>query len=294
MNGVIVINKEAGFTSFDVVAIVRRLCRPYKVGHTGTLDPDATGVLPVCIGNATRAADIMCGNDRKSYRAVMRLGSATDTYDASGKVTDKGDSSGITDEALSDAVKLFTGDIMQIPPMYSAIKVGGKKLYELAREGKEIERKERPVTIHSLKIVSRDGDDIVLDIDCSKGTYIRSLCHDMGLKLGCFAHMAQLQRTKSGNFTIDDAVNLSELSDISDIEKHLIPTERLFDYPDFTVSEKQERLVRNGVSAYCNGEEGMYRVFNNKGEFLSVSEIVTIDGQKCLKLVKSFYGESGK
>ena len=294
MNGVIVIDKEAGFTSFDVVAIVRRLCRPYKVGHTGTLDPDATGVLPVCIGNATRAADIMSGNDRKSYRAVMRLGSATDTYDAAGKVTDEGDASGITDEAISGAVKLFTGDIMQVPPMYSAIKVDGKKLYELARAGKEIERKERPVTIHSLEIVSREGKDITLDIDCSKGTYIRSLCHDIGIKLGCFAHMAHLQRTKSGTFTIDDAVKLSCLADISDIEKRLIPTERLFDYPDFTVSEKQERLVRNGVSAYCDGEEGMYRVFNKKGEFLSVSQIVTIDGQKCLKLVKSFYGESGR
>lgn len=294
MNGVIVIDKEAGFTSFDVVAKVRKLCRPYKVGHTGTLDPDATGVLPVCIGNATRAADIMSGNDRKSYRAVMRLGSATDTYDASGKVTDMGDASGITDTMVESVIKLFTGDIMQVPPMYSAIKVDGKKLYELARAGKEIERKERPVTIHTLTIVSRKENDIALDIDCSKGTYIRSLCHDIGIKLGCFAHMAQLQRTKSGNFTIDDAVKLSELSGISDIEKRIIPTERLFDYPDFTVSEKQERLVRNGVSAYCSGEEGLYRVFNKNGEFLSISEIVTVDGKKCLKLVKSFYGESGR
>ena len=294
MNGVIVIDKEAGFTSFDVVAKVRKLCRPYKVGHTGTLDPDATGVLPVCIGNATRAADIMSGNDKKSYRALLRLGSATDTYDASGKVTDEGDPEGITDEIFEEVLKDFRGEIKQVPPMYSAIKVGGKKLYELAREGKEIEREERLVTINSLEVVKREGNDFTIDVDCSKGTYIRSLCHDIGIKLGCFAHMAALERTKSGNFTIEDAVKLSELSDITDIEKRLIPTERLFDYPDFTVSEKQERLVRNGVSAYCNGEEGKYRVFNQKGEFLSVSEIVTIDGQKCLKLVKSFYGESGR
>ena len=290
MNGVIVIDKEAGFTSFDVVAKVRKLCRPHKVGHTGTLDPDATGVLPVCIGNATRAADIMSGNDKKSYRTVMRLGSATDTYDSSGVVTERGDASGITDDELEDAVKLFTGEIMQIPPMYSAIKIGGKKLYELAREGKEIEREARKITIHSLSIVCRSGNDITLDIDCSKGTYIRSLCHDIGLKLGCFAHMAHLQRTKSGNFTINDAVKLSALADITDIEKYLIPTERLFDYPDFTVSEKQEYLVKNGVNAYCEGKIGKYRVFNKKGEFLSVSEITEIEGKKCLKLVKSFYG----
>ncbi|MDO5478215.1 MAG: tRNA pseudouridine(55) synthase TruB [Clostridia bacterium] len=290
MNGVIVIDKEAGFTSFDVVAKVRRLCRPFKVGHTGTLDPDATGVLPVCIGNATRAADIMSGNDKKSYRAVMRLGSATETYDASGAVTESGDASGVTDEMIEGVISSFRGEIMQIPPMYSAIKIGGKKLYELAREGKEIEREARKVTIHSLSVVHREGNDITLDIDCSKGTYIRSLCHDVGIKLGCFAHMASLRRTKSGNFSLEDAVKLSDLSDASDIEKHLISTERLFDYPDFTVSEKQEYLVRNGVSAYCEGEEGKYRVFNKKGEFLSVSEIVTVDGRKCLKLIKSFYG----
>ncbi len=290
MNGVIVIDKAAGFTSFDVVAKVRRLCRPFKVGHTGTLDPDATGVLPVCIGNATRAADIMSGNDKKSYRAVMRLGSATETYDASGAVTKSGDASGITDEMIENVLPFFRGEIMQIPPMYSAIKIGGKKLYELAREGKEIEREARKITIHSLSVVHRAGNDVTLDIDCSKGTYIRSLCHDIGIKLGCFAHMAELQRTKSGNFTLEDAVKLSSLSDISDIEKHLIPTERLFDYPDFTASEKQEYLVKNGVSAYCEGEIGKYRVFNKNGEFLSVSEIVMVDGKKCLKLVKSFYG----
>lgn len=290
MNGVIIIDKEAGFTSFDVVAKVRKLCRPFKVGHTGTLDPDATGVLPVCIGNATRAADIMSGNDKKSYRAVMRLGSATETYDASGAVTESADATGVTDELVENALSSFRGEIMQVPPMYSAIKIGGKKLYELAREGKEIEREARRVIIHSLSVVAREGNDITIDVDCSKGTYIRSLCHDVGIKLGCYAHMASLRRMKSGNFTLDDAVKLSELADASDIEKHLIPTERLFDYPDFTVSEKQEYLVRNGVSAYCEGEEGKYRVFNKKGEFLSVSEIVNMDGRKCLKLVKSFYG----
>ena len=294
MNGVIVIDKEAGFTSFDVVAKVRKLCRPYKVGHTGTLDPDATGVLPVCIGNATRAADIMSGNDKKSYRAVLRLGSATDTYDASGKVTDEGDPSCVTDELFGKVLEGFRGEIKQIPPMYSAIKVGGKKLYELAREGKEIEREERLVTINSLEIVKREGNDFTIDVDCSKGTYIRSLCHDIGIKLGCFAHMAALERTKSGNFTIGEAVKLSELSGAEDIEKYLIPTERLFDYPDFFVSEKQERLVKNGVSAYCEGDVGLYRVFNKNGEFLSISEITEIEGKKCLKLVKSFYGESGR
>lgn len=290
MNGVIVIDKEKDMTSFDVVAIIRRLCRPHKVGHTGTLDPDATGVLPVCIGNATKAADIMTGNDKKSYRAVLCLGKATDTFDASGKVTRERDAGGVTDSMIEEALSSFRGEIMQVPPMYSAIKIGGKKLYELAREGKDIEREPRKVTIHSLTVRERCGHLITLDIDCSKGTYIRSLCNDLGEKLGTFGYMAELRRTRSGNFKEEDAVKLSNLKSTGDIEKILIPTERLFDYPSFVVSEKQEYLVRNGVSAYCDGENGMYKVFSKSGEFLSVSEITEIEGKKCLKLVKSFYG----
>ncbi len=290
MNGVIVIDKDKDMTSFDVVAKVRRLCRPFKVGHTGTLDPDATGVLPVCIGNATKAADIMSGNHLKSYRAVLCLGKATDTYDASGKVLEERCTEGVTDKMIEDALVYFKGEIMQVPPMYSAIKIGGKKLYELAREGKVIDREERKVTIHSIEVKERNGDFITLDIDCSKGTYIRSICNDLGERLGTLGYMAELRRTKSGNFTEKDAVKLSSLESIQDIERLLIPTERLFDYPSFIATEKQEYLIRNGVSAYCEGEEGTYKVFSKSGTFLSLSEITDIDGKRCLKLIKSFYG----
>ncbi len=290
MNGVIVIDKDKDMTSFDVVAVIRRLCRPCKVGHTGTLDPDATGVLPICIGNATKAADIMTGSEEKSYRAVLCLGKATDTYDASGKVLEERSTEGIKDELIEEALSSFRGEIAQIPPMYSAIKIGGKKLYELAREGKVVERQERKITINSLTMVKREGDYITLDIDCSKGTYIRSLCHDLGEKLGCLGYMADLRRTKSGSFTEKDAVKLSEIKTIEDIKKRLIPIDKVFDYPSFVATEKQEKLVRNGVSAYCEGNYGIYKVFSKSGEFLCISEITDIDGKKCLKLIKSFYG----
>lgn len=288
MNGVIVIDKDEKMTSFDVVAKMRKICGTKKVGHTGTLDPDATGVLPICIGNATKAADIMSKNGEKRYTARLRLGSATDTFDASGKITNTADASGITDSALLSARQAFTGEIMQIPPMYSAIKLGGKKLYQLAREGKKVELEPRRVKIDSIEILSREENDVIMDIKCSKGTYIRSLCNDMGMFLGCFGHMATLRRTKSGVFTEKESVRLSELT-CENAKDYLIPTKELFDYPVFTVTEKQEFLVKNGVSAYCSGEKGIYRVFSEKGEFLSVSEITDIDGARCLKLIKNFW-----
>lgn len=288
MNGVIVIDKDEKMTSFDVVAKMRKICGTKKVGHTGTLDPDATGVLPVCIGSATRAADIMTGADNKRYQAVLRLGSATDTYDASGKITDEAPWANVTDSQIEEAAKKFTGNILQVPPMYSAIKQGGKKLYQLAREGKTVELEPREIRVNFINILSRDGADIVMDISCSKGTYIRSICHDMGISLGCFGHMAKLRRTESGAFNIDRAVKLSELTPET-AERFLIPTSEVFDYPVFHASEKQAFLVKNGVSAYCEGEKGIYRVFAPDGEFLSVSEITEIEGTLCLKLIKSFW-----
>lgn len=287
MNGVIVIDKEEKMTSFDVVAKMRRLCGTKKVGHTGTLDPDATGVLPVCIGNATRAADIMTGADNKRYTAVLRLGAATDTFDASGSITREGSSGAITDERISEVLEGFKGEILQAPPMYSAVKLEGKKLYELARAGKTVEVEKRSVRVDFINIVSRKGNDVTLDIGCSKGTYIRSICNDVGEALGCFAHMAALRRTQSGAFRIENAIKLSELTP-EKIEEALIPTSELFDYPVFTVTEKQEFLVKNGVSAYCEGEKGKYRVFSQSGEFISVSEITEIEGKLCLRLIKNF------
>lgn len=292
MNGVIVIDKDEKMTSFDVVAKMRRLCQTKKVGHTGTLDPDATGVLPICIGNATRAADIMTDSGKKRYTALLRLGSATDTFDASGNVTASREGFSISDEAVRAAAAKFEGEILQTPPMYSAIKVGGKKLYQLAREGKSIEIEPRKVNIEGIKILSRSGNDILMDVLCSKGTYIRSLCNDMGNELGTYGHMAALRRTESGAFTIDRAVKLSALTE-ENIKDYLISTSELFDYPIFTVGGKQEFLVKNGVAAYCKGEPGKYRVFSESGEFLSVSEITEIDGQRCLKLIKSFWSTKG-
>lgn len=289
MNGVIVIDKERGMTSFDVVAKIRKLAGTKKVGHTGTLDPDATGVLPVCIGNATRAADIMTGSDEKRYTALLRLGSATDTQDATGKVIARGDASAVTEEALAEALSRFTGAQKQIPPMYSAIKIGGKKLCDLARSGISVEREARPIEIRSLTVLSRDGADVTLDVSCSKGTYVRTLCHDIGEFLGCHAHMAALCRTQSGHFTLSDAVTLSRLCNGESLSEHLLPTERLFDYPVYTLTQKQEHLVRNGVPAYCTGDVGRYRVFSPSGEFLAISEICDIDGMRCLKLIRGFY-----
>ncbi len=292
MNGVIVIDKDEKMTSFDVVAKMRRLCQTKKVGHTGTLDPDATGVLPICIGNATRAADIMTDSGKKRYTALLRLGSSTDTFDASGNVTASREDFSVSDDAVRAVAEKFEGEILQTPPMYSAIKVGGKKLYQLAREGKSIEIEPRKINIEGIKILSRSGNDILMDVCCSKGTYIRSLCNDMGNELGTYGHMAALRRTESGAFTIDRAVKLSALTE-ENIKDYLISTSELFDYPIFTVSCKQEFLVKNGVAAYCEGEPGKYRVFAESGEFLSVSEITEIDGQRCLKLIKSFWSTKG-
>ncbi|MDP4134166.1 MAG: tRNA pseudouridine(55) synthase TruB [Bacillota bacterium] len=289
MNGVIVIDKDKGFTSHDVVAKMRRILGTKKIGHTGTLDPDATGVLPVCIGNATKASDIMTGGEIKGYLAELRLGITTDTLDASGKVLESKSTEGITDNDISEAIKLFTGEIKQLPPMYSAIKVGGKKLYQLARQGIEIERQLRDITIYKLDIVKREDSLIYLDVECSKGTYIRSLCADIGEALGCGGHMAALRRTRSGNFTTKNAVTLEELEKSQDKLSYLIPTDELFDYPKMVVTEKQEKLIRNGVAAYCEAAPGNYRVYSGSGEFLAVSNLTDIDGKLGLKLIKSFY-----
>lgn len=203
MDGIINVYKEKGYTSHDVVAIVRKTLNIKKVGHTGTLDPDAEGVLPVCIGQATKLADYIMA-ERKSYRAEITFGAETTTQDASGEVVEKFDYE-FNEEALREAVKSFIGKQTQLPPMYSAIKVNGKKLYELAREGKEIERKTRNIEIFDIKIVDiMPPDRAIIDVDCSKGTYIRSLCSDIGKKLGWGAYMSQLTRTASGNFHIED------------------------------------------------------------------------------------------
>ena len=253
MDGVINIYKERGFTSHDVVAVVRKTLNTKKAGHTGTLDPDAEGVLPVCVGQATKLADYIMA-ERKSYRAEITFGAETTTQDASGEVIEKYDLR-FDENALRNVLKEFIGPQRQLPPMYSAIKVNGKKLYELAREGKEIERKAREIEIYDIRIVDIfPPDRAVIDVDCSKGTYIRTLCSDIGKKLGWGAYMSSLTRTASGRFLIEDAVKLDELKEIAKnggIDSVLITPDRaLADYKRITVGKKAEKYLYNGGKIY--------------------------------------------
>ena len=211
IHGIINVYKEKGFTSFDVVAKARGIFKQKKIGHTGTLDPDAEGVLPLCFGKATKVCDLLTEKN-KEYKAVMLLGKVTDTQDISGTVLDEHDVL-VTESQVREAVMSFLGDILQVPPMYSALKVNGQKLCDLAREGKTVERKARPVTIYELEILEIELPRVTMRVKCSKGTYIRTLCEDIGTKLGCGACMESLLRTKVSEFYVEDALKLSELED---------------------------------------------------------------------------------
>lgn len=254
MNGILNIYKEKGFTSHDVVAKLRGICGQRKIGHTGTLDPDAVGVLPVCLGNATRLCDMLT-DKTKEYEAVMLLGKVTDTQDTSGTVLEE-QPVNITEEQAREAIFSFIGHYEQIPPMYSAVKVNGKRLYELARAGKEIERKSRPVEILELEILDMQLPFVTMRVSCSKGTYIRTLCHDIGQKLGCGACMASLKRTRSGQFSIEDAITLSEAErrmKEGTLEEMLVSVESVFSsLPVITVKPGFEVMAQNGNSFYPN------------------------------------------
>ena len=256
MNGVIIINKPEGKTSHDIVGIMRKKFGTRRVGHTGTLDPLATGVLPICIGNATRAADMMIDSDKK-YRATFMLGKRTDTLDIDGEILEEKPVA-VTEKEIRDAILSFVGQIDQIPPMYSAIKKDGKKLYDLARRGIEIEREPRRINIYSIDIACTDIPNITIDVHCSKGTYIRSLCDDIGKKLGTGAVMTALCRTYTAGFSIDNAYTLEELEVAEDLEATLYPTDSLFAYmPEIHLNEKQEKSIVNGVRmTWRYGTEG--------------------------------------
>lgn len=247
-HGIINVYKEAGYTSHDVVAKLRGICRQKKIGHTGTLDPDAVGVLPVCLGNATKLCDMLTDR-QKEYIATLRLGISTDTQDGSGKVLAKREVSASPSE-VRDVILSFIGDSMQVPPMYSALKVNGKKLYELAREGKEVERAARPVTIYELEILGEAHPEYTIKVKCSKGTYIRTLCHDIGEKLGCGGIMTKLIRSKAGGFEIETARTLDQLQNLSDqgtLSEAVIPVEKMFEsYPAFIVKESAFKAIQNG------------------------------------------------
>ena len=249
IHGVINVYKEQGFTSHDVVAKLRGIVGQKKIGHTGTLDPDAVGVLPVCLGRATKLCDMLTDKD-KVYEAVMLLGVETDTQDTTGQILKSSETDEITEEQVRAAVLDFVGDYNQVPPMYSALKINGKKLYELAREGKTVERAARRVQIFDIEILSIALPRVTMKVHCSKGTYIRTLCHDIGQKLGCGACMEKLTRTKVSRFEIKDSLTLAQIEVLKKedrLSEILIPIDQMFaDYPSIIVSGEAARLAYNG------------------------------------------------
>ena len=262
INGILNVYKEAGFTSHDVVAKLRGICRQKKIGHTGTLDPEAVGVLPVCLGSGTKLCDMLTDKS-KEYEAVLLLGQVTDTQDVTGTVLEEHEVT-VDEEQAVEAIRSFVGAYEQIPPMYSALKVNGKRLYELARAGKEVERKGRPVEIHSIEILSVSLPEITFRVACSKGTYIRTLCHDIGQKLGCGGTMKSLKRTRVGIFTIDGALKLSQLEELAAqglLEEKVIPVEAMFtELPALTVKDAFARLIENGNAFYPGQAKASFTV----------------------------------
>lgn len=288
MNGILLIDKPSGWTSSDVVAKLRGILRERRVGHSGTLDPMATGLLTVFVGRATRAVEFAESHDKR-YLAGLRLGLSTDTQDISGRVLASAPCD-VTEQRLEAALSLFRGEIRQIPPMYSAINMKGQKLYEIARRGGTVERQPRPVTVYELRLLGRQGEDWLLEIACSKGTYVRTLCHDIGQSLGCGGCMSSLRRLSAGNFQLSGAYTLQQVqaaADRGEAEKLLLPVDSLFDaFPAVTVAGKGERSVRNGgAAAYTGSVRGQCRIYSGAGEFLALGRAEN----GCLKTVKSFF-----
>lgn len=297
INGIINIYKEAGFTSHDVVAKLRGIVKQKKIGHTGTLDPDAVGVLPVCFGNATKLCDMLTDKS-KEYRACMLLGETSDTQDASGTILSRTQVN-VNEEEVRDAVMSFVGEYDQIPPMYSALKVNGKKLYELARQGVEIERKPRRVEIHHIKIEEINLPRVTFSVGCSKGTYIRTLCADIGDRLGCGALMETLQRTRVGNFHIEQALKLSQIEELvreNRLEEYVIAPDAVFEeYESLTVMPEFDKVLLNGNKLYFKQvravrkrfEDGEWtRVYAGNGTFTGV--YTYCEQEHCFKPYKMF------
>lgn len=248
-NGIINVYKEKGYTSFDVVARMRGICGQKKIGHTGTLDPDAEGVLPVCLGKATKVCDMLTDSD-KVYRAVMQLGIETDTQDLTGTVLSACEVPVLTEPEIRDVIRTFQGEIMQVPPMYSALKVNGKKLCDLARAGVTVERKARPVTIYKIQVENIALPYVTMTVSCSKGTYIRTLCHDIGQKLGCGAAMKSLVRLQAAGYRMEDAYKLDTLQEYKEagtLKDVVTPIEHVFEvYPVLTAKPEFDIMLKNG------------------------------------------------
>lgn len=285
MNGIINVYKERGYTSHDVVARLRGILKMKKIGHTGTLDPQAEGVLPVCVGTATKLCGMLT-DKTKEYEAQMRLGVTTDTQDMTGKVLTE-HSVEITDVDITNIMSTFVGKQEQIPPMYSALKVNGKRMYELAREGKEVERRPRPIEIYELAVIETALPLVRFRVSCSKGTYIRTLCHDIGQQVGCGACMESLKRTRVGCFEAQDARTLAEIERLRDegrIDEALVPVEAMFGaYPAVTVSDVFRKAIDNGNSITedmilrreeepqaQHNQENRVRIYNEDGVFYGI------------------------
>ena len=284
MNGIVIIDKPAGWTSQDVTARLRRVFGTRRIGHGGTLDPMATGVLPVFVGRATRGVEFF-EHAEKTYETELLLGVATDTEDTTGTVLTRREVS-VTQEQLDGTLERFRGEIMQIPPMYSALKVNGQKLCDLARKGRRVERQPRPVTIHELTLLSREGDTLRLRVRCSKGTYIRTLCADIGEALGCGGCMQALRRTQAGEYTIAEAVPLQQLLESPEPETYLRDVDTIFrGYPAVKLTVNQEKRCRNGNAFSVSLPGGTYRAYSQTGEFLMLAKVE--DG--VMSTIKSFF-----
>lgn len=297
INGIVNIYKEKGYTSHDVVAVLRKVVGQKKIGHTGTLDPDATGVLPVCLGRATKVCELLTDHD-KTYEALLLLGKTTDTQDISGEVLEERDPGNLTEEEVRSCIESFIGEYDQVPPMYSALKVNGKKLYELAREGKTVERKSRRVQIHGIRIVEMNLPHVRMEVDCSKGTYIRTLCHDIGEKLQVGGCMEELERTKVGRFLKEDAVTLDEVRqkmEQGEGAELFTPLDQIFaELPAVTVTDAKAWMSYNGndlperflleKEEWTDGQE--VRVYDSRKNFIGLYQYLAL--KKLFHIKKMF------
>lgn len=287
MNGILLVDKPSGWTSHDVIAKLRGVLQERRIGHSGTLDPMATGLLVVFIGRATRAVQFAESHD-KEYLAKIRCGITTNTQDITGEIIEKTNKTA-TPEQLLAVLPDFIGEIEQIPPMYSAIKIGGKKLYELARQGVEVKRKSRKIKIHEIEYLGMDGVDFCLRISCSKGTYIRTLCNDIGQELGTGATLTELRRTKAGVFSINDALSLDQIEELVNkdgAENALIPVDRLFEaYTKCTINALQEKKCLCGNPFKTELKDGNYHVYSQNGDFLMIGT----SEKGMIRTIKSFF-----
>ena len=284
MNGIVIVDKPAGWTSQDVTARLRRVFGTRRIGHGGTLDPMATGVLPVFVGRATRGVEFF-EHAEKVYETLLIPGVTTDTEDITGTVLSRQEVT-LTPEDIERVLPKFRGEILQVPPMYSALKVNGQKLCDLARKGREIPREPRPITIHELTLLGFEEGDPVLRVHCSKGTYIRTLCKDIGNTLGCGGCMGRLRRIRAGAYTLEDAVPLETLLEAEHPEEYLHPVDSMFpQFPAVQLTANQERRCRNGNSFSVPLAPGTYRAYSQDGTFLMLAKVT----EGVMSTVKSFF-----